>query len=127
MKKNSGKALYTKNSGEILLFIFLNSTKHAVVNGTTIMPGSIVITSPKDDDFLTFGEIKAILVTERQKILLCIYEYKTLGYCQHFHSWEIQKTSRKRILLCNNIITRQLLYPHVASVDNYFVTLKFAA
>ena len=122
MKKNCGKALYTKNSGKVLLFIFLNSTKHAVVNGTTIMPGSIVITSPEDDDFL-----KAILVTERQKILLCIYEYKTLGYCQHFHSWEIQKSSRKRILLCNNIITRQLLYPQVASVDTYFVTLKFAA
>ena len=86
--KKSGKALYTKNSGKVLLFILLNSTKHVVVNRTTIMPGSIVINSPEADDFLTFGEIKAILITKKQKIL-CIYEYKTLGYCQHFHSWEI--------------------------------------
>ena len=76
---------------------------------------------------LTFGEIKAIIITEEKKILLCIYECKTLGYCQHFHSWVIQKTSRKKILYCSNEITRQLLYPRVASVETFFVTLKYAA
>lgn len=65
-------------------------------------PGSIVIISPKDDEFLNFGEIKAILITEEKKIFLYIYECKTLGYCQHFHSWEIQKTSTKNIISCNN-------------------------
>ena len=53
------------------------------------MLGSIVITSPEDEDFLTFGEIKAILVTKGQKILLCTRCWDTA----------IQKTSRKKILL----------------------------
>ena len=77
------------------------------------MPGSIVITSPEDDDFLTFGEIKAIVVTEGQKILLCIYECKTLGYCQHFHSWEIEKTSRGRRFCFATISLLVNYYIHV--------------
>jgi len=98
-----------------------------MVNGTTISPDSIVITSPENDEFLTFGEIKTIIITEEKKILLCIHECKTLGYYQHFHSWEIQKTSNKKILYCTDEMTRQILYPHVAAVQTYFVTLKFAA
>lgn len=98
-----------------------------VVNGTTISPGSIVMTSSENDELLTFAEIKAILITEEKTILLCIYECETLGYCKHFHSWEIQKTPTKKIIDCTNEITRQILYPRVAGVQTYFVTLKFAA
>ena len=46
---------------------FLNSTKHVVMNGITISPGSIVITSPENNDSLTFGEIKTIIITEEKR------------------------------------------------------------
>ena len=90
------------------------------------MPGYIVIISPETDDHLVFGEIKTIVITQDKKILLCIYECETLGYQEHFHSWEIKKTCTKKTVICTDKMTQQVLYPRKAAAQTYFVTLKFA-
>lgn len=96
------------------------------MNGTTIATGYIIITSPENDENIKFGEIKSIVTTEDKRIFLYIYECETLGYQAHFHSWEIKKTSTKKVVLCNNKITQQVFYPRIATAQTYFITLKFA-
>ena len=96
------------------------------MNGTTIMPGYIIITSPENDENIQFGEIKSIVTTEDKKILLCIYECETLGYQPHFHSWEIKKSCTKNVVICTDKLTRQVFYPRIATAQTYFITLKFA-
>ena len=96
------------------------------MNGTTITSGYIILVSPENDENLVFGEIKSIISTENKKILLCIYEYETLGYQEHFHSWEIKRTCIKKAIFCTDTITRQIFYPRIATAQTYFITLKFA-
>ena len=96
------------------------------MNGTTIVPGYVILTSPENDENIKFGEIKSIVTTEEKKLLLCIYECETLGYQAHFHSWEIKKTCTKKIVLCTDKITQQVFYPRIATPQTYFITLKFA-
>ena len=61
-----------------------------------------------------------------KKTLLCIYECETLGYHEHFHSWEIQKTTTRKIVICTDKMTQQVLYPRKAAIQTYFITLKYA-
>lgn len=96
------------------------------MNGTTITPGCVVLTSPENDENFMFGEIKCIVTTEDKKILLCIYECETLGYHEHFHSWQIKKTCTKKAIFCTDKMTHQTFYPRVAVSQTYFITFKFA-
>lgn len=96
-------------------------------NGTTLTKDYVVITNVIDEYEPEFAWINEITVSEQQLVILSVTKCETICYNSHYHSWEIQKTLDKSVMLCTDFTTRQLLLPRHANINTQFVTLKHAA
>ena len=91
------------------------------------MKDYVVIMNVIDEYEPEFGWINDITVSGQQQVILGITKCETICYKSHCHSWEIQKTLTKSVMLCTDFTTRQVLIPRHANVNTHFITLKHAA
>ena len=91
--------------------------------------GSIVALSKDNSSEPQFGEVKEILVTKQDTILLGLRLLLVLEYSEHYYSWVVERTSTLALWKATDIPFRQVLTLHHvrgASEHSFFITLKHA-
>jgi len=68
-----------------------------------------------DKDLPHFGEIKNIYVVEN-RIMLEVYLHTTICYEDHFHAYEVRKTTRQQIIRMDDL---HILYTDVTRKRNH--------
>lgn len=80
-----------KTSLRWLYYLFIYSTSWIEINGTTYKTGVFVVTA--SDMLPLFSQIVDIVVLQEEKCYFICEAYETLGFYNHYHAYEITKSS----------------------------------
>jgi len=79
------------------------STSWVKVNGTVYYTNDVIIINSNDND-LTFGKIKYIIIHESRNISFLYLRLNTLGVHRHYYAFEITETNKWGFISLKNII-----------------------
>ncbi|XP_013413276.1 uncharacterized protein LOC106175700 [Lingula anatina] len=108
----SSHILATLDNAELIATSFANMPLYGELylanwiemQGTNYRPGMTLIIGRSDNDLFLFGLIVNILVDDNQDAKFYLRRWKTIGFDEHFHAYEVEEGPDVSILNCDDLL-----------------------
>ena len=110
--------------GSINYCLYCRRTSSVKVDGHFVKPGVILLTGVDNTGTPQLSEVSEILVDRSNRLYCGIKLVAVIEYSSHFHSWAIELTQTKKLILLSELHIIQLSVPRTSSSGIVFVSFK---
>ena len=94
------------------------------VDGTLYRPGMVVTVELNEEGDPLFGCIQYVLVDNKQNVKFCLEMYDTIGFSDHFHSYEVQASASVTVRDSHCLLDYHPLHA-VTTSNTRFISARF--